>query len=217
MKALVLLGLLLVLAYPYAVEGNWQSTQYPDARIAVSPLMTGQDGLNQYKITVDGCPSEYQFKIIESFIKMTNPLPNSNSVCSSTNASALHKELQQKILYFDIKSDQLILVTVSGSKTIQFQRVVQSTVNKDLQGQFRTSENVPVWIGPNKVYLCDGSLNANYTTDSVTSFQVNQSTLQDNCNLSIAQNKQVYDSISKGEHYRIESPYDLILYSKNKR
>ena len=108
-------------------------------------------------------------------------------------------------------------MTVSDSKTIQFQRVVQSAVNKDLQGQFRTPENVPVWIGPNKVYLCDGSLNANYTTDSVTSFQVNQSTIQDRCNISIAQNKQVYDSVSKGEHYRMENANDLVFYSRNKR
>ena len=95
MKATTLLlgiCLLVALVSPYAIEGDWQSSHYPDARITLSPLFTHQDRLNQYSLAVSGCPQSYQFKIVESFIKMTG-IPSSGQLptCTSANAASLNR------------------------------------------------------------------------------------------------------------------------------
>jgi hypothetical protein len=120
------------------------------------------------------------------------------------------------IWYFDIRGSQLILMKVTGSKTVSFSRVPQNTLNNDLQGYFRTTDNTPVWIGPDKVYLCNGSTNAHYTTDRITTFQLNQNTLQDNCS-DAGQNTNIVGDLGRGEHYRLESAGELMFYSRTKR
>lgn len=121
--AIPILLMLMVCGHCYAIEGSWQSISYPEVLLKVSELNTDTKSVNQYEVAISTCGFVYTFKIYESFLSLTNlnQLPG-NTSCKSSDAEKVFKSLQQKVFYFEIDANQLIIITVFGTNTYHFVR-----------------------------------------------------------------------------------------------
>lgn len=62
MSIIALCSLLLAIS-AYSIEGQWQATDYNNTKALVSAVSTGSNGLNNYKIQIDGCTSTPSFTV----------------------------------------------------------------------------------------------------------------------------------------------------------
>ena len=60
----LVITLLLVQTSGYAIAGTWQSDSHTPATISITPLLTDQDGYNQYELITSSCNTSLKFKII---------------------------------------------------------------------------------------------------------------------------------------------------------
>jgi hypothetical protein len=70
--SLILVCTLLAGGLGYAIEGTWASTDYNNSRATVTALSTALNGLNNYNLQLEGCPSLLAFSISESYFLLSN-------------------------------------------------------------------------------------------------------------------------------------------------
>jgi hypothetical protein len=193
----------------YAIEGRWQSTDHNNTIMAVSAVSTDANGVNSYSLGIDGCNAPLSFAIVQSYLQISNLGKLS---CNADNSGSLMKSLQEKIFYFKIFYDQLLLVNIYGNKSLSFTRAKMDMRNYNLPGVF-TSNSSTVTITDHSIFLCGNSLQIDYSGNSKDSVRTDSSTISDWC--PDADAKDLLSRLQQAEYYRLENPNVLRFYAAN--